>query len=60
MSDNFLYFDIYSKRIGFFFNNREKIGTVLGFFLTMMYIFITIAFFVTNLISIIKRVNVRA
>ena len=53
MSDNFLYFDIYSKRIGFFFNNREKIGTVLGFFLTMMYIFITIAFFVTNLISII-------
>ena len=60
MSDNCLFFDIYSKRIGFFFNNREKIGTYFGFFLTMIYIIISIVFFVNNLISIIKRVNVRA
>jgi hypothetical protein len=58
--NNCLFFDIYSKRIGFFFNNRERIGTYFGLFLTIMYIFISLVFFGVNLFFIIKRVGVRA
>ena len=31
---NLLFFDIYSKRASFYYNNHEKIGSYLGLFLT--------------------------
>ena len=57
--NNCLFFDIYSKRIGFFFNNRERIGTYFGLFLTIMYIFISLVFFGVNLFFVINRATVR-
>jgi len=55
MENNLAYFDIYSKRISFFFNNNEKIGTYFGFFLTILYILLSLILFFTYLFLIIKR-----
>ena len=55
MEDNLAYFDIYSKRISFFFNNKEKIGTYFGLFLTILYILLSLILFATYLILIFKR-----
>ena len=52
---NFINYDIYSKRIGFFFNNNEKIGTYFGFFLTILYIFFSLIIFLILLIRTIQR-----
>ena len=60
MSGNYLFFDQYSKPIGFFFNKRDKIGTYFGLFLTILYVFISFVFFVIYLIFIIKRIKLRA
>ena len=57
MSCNFVNCDIYSKQIGFFFNNRDKIGTNFGFFLTIIYIFISSFFFIFYLADTVKRTN---
>lgn len=42
---NYLDFDIYSKRITFFYNNKEKIGSVFGFILAILYTIILIILF---------------
>ena len=34
-------FDMYSKKIGFFFNDKEKVSSLFGFLLTMLYIFVS-------------------
>ena len=57
--NHFLNFDIYSKRIGFFFNEKEKIGTFFGLFLSLLYILIFLAFFAIHIFFTIKRVNIR-
>ena len=57
MDCNFEYCDIYSKQIGFFFNNKDKIGTNFGLFLTIIYIFISSFFFIFYLVSTLKRTN---
>ena len=59
MNNNFSNFDIYSNRIGFFFNDKEKIGTCFGFFLTTLYILISLAIFIIYLFSTLKRVNLK-
>ena len=56
---NILDFDIYSKRISFFFNKRDKIGTFFGLILTILYILISIILFMFYLIRTIKRVEVK-
>ena len=43
---NYLDFDIYSKALGFFYNNKERIGSVLGFILTIIYIIVTLFLFI--------------
>jgi hypothetical protein len=53
MEDNLAYFDIYSKRISFFFNNKEKIGTYFGLFLTILYILLSLILFITYLFLIL-------
>ena len=52
---SFIYYDIYSKRIGFFYNNHEKIGSFFGLCLTTLYILITLILFLFLLIRTIQR-----
>ena len=52
---NFTNIDLYSKKIGFFFNNSERIGSFFGFFLTILYIFISIILFIYQIIKTIQR-----
>ena len=33
----FINIDIYSKKLGFFYKNKERIGSYFGFFLTLVY-----------------------
>lgn len=56
---NFLYFDIYSKRITFFFNNKEKISSYFGLILTITYIFVSVILFIFYLIATIKRIEIK-
>ena len=58
-SINFLYFDIYSKRITFFFNNREKISSYFGLFLTLTYIILSLILFVFYFVSTIRRTEIK-
>ena len=59
MNNNLVNFDIYSKRISFFFNNNEKIGTIFGFIYTIMYILISLAIFINYLVYAVKRKNAK-
>ena len=52
---SFKYYDIYSKRIGFFYNNHEKIGSYFSLFLTVSYIIITLILFIFLLVRTIQR-----
>jgi len=52
---NYLDFDIYSRRISFFYKNKEKIGSTFGFILTVLYIIISVVIFLIYFIKIIKR-----
>ena len=54
-SINFLYFDIYSKRITFFFDSKEKISSYFGLTLTLTYIFASIILFLYYFIITIQR-----
>ena len=45
MTISFTDFDMYSKRIGLFYQKKEKIGTLFGFVLTMLYIFVSLFLF---------------
>ncbi len=56
---NILKFDMYSKRIGFFYNNHEKIGSYYGLILTLIYIFASIILFVYQMIGAIRRNEMR-
>ena len=57
---NIFDFDIYSKRISFFFNQKDKIGTVFGLCLTFLYILITSILFIIYLIKTIKRTDAKS
>ena len=52
---NFWTFDIYSKKICFFYNNQEKIGSYFGLFLTLVYIFASLILFIFQIIKAIHR-----
>jgi hypothetical protein len=56
---NYLFFDMYSKRAGFFFNNNEKIGSLFGLFLSFVYIIISIIMIINHLILVIQRKEVK-
>ena len=59
MKCNLSYYDIYSKQIGFFFNNKDKIGTNFGLFLTSLYILISLSLFIYYLYYTINRSNMK-
>ena len=55
---NLLFFDIYSKRASFFYNNQEKIGSYFGLFLTLIYIALSLILFIYYIINTLKRNNI--
>lgn len=61
MNTNFYFtdYDIYSKRIGLFFNKKEKIGSYFGLFLTISYIVLSLILFFILLIRTMQRKEIR-
>ena len=57
---NIFDFDIYSRRISFFYKSKEKIGSTFGFILTILYVIISIILFLIYFIKTIKREEVTA
>ena len=57
---NFLDFDIYSRRISFYYKGKEKFGTTFGFILTISYIVLSLIVFLIYLVKSIKREEVTA
>ena len=53
-------FDIYSRRIGFIYNRKDKIGTFFGLFMTFLYVIITLVLFVYYSIKTIERLEVKS
>ena len=58
-SFNFLYFDIYSKKITFFYNNKERISSYFGLFLTIIYILFSLVLFIYYFIVTIERLDMK-
>ena len=56
---NLFSFDIYSRRISFFYNTKEKIGAIFGYILTMIYVSSTITLFLIYIIRTINRTDVK-
>ena len=52
---SYINFDMYSKKIGFYYNNHEKISSFFGFFLTILFIFASLILFLYEIIKAIKR-----
>ena len=47
--------DIFAKKLGLFYNGKEKIGSSFGFALTMIYILASFFIFIYYTISIVKK-----
>ena len=56
---HFLDFDIYSKPIGFFYRDKERIGTVFGFILTILYLIICLSLFVFYTLTTINKSDMK-
>ena len=57
---NFLKYDIFSKKITFFFQKEDKISTYAGLMYTFLYIGIILALFIYNVNDIFQRTDMRA
>ena len=57
---SYLDFDIYSRRISFFYKNKERMGSTFGFILTSLYAVISIILFLLYFIQTIRREEVSA
>ena len=57
MASKFKYtkLDMYSKTIGFYYDNQEKIGSYFGLFLTIIYIFTLLILLFFEFIKVIQR-----
>ena len=53
-------FDIYSRRISFFYQSKEKLGSTFGFILTLLYVVLSIILFFIYFIKTVKREEVTA
>ena len=51
--------DIYARRIGFFYNNRERISSYSGLFLTFIYVVASIILFIFFMIKTAQRKEIR-
>ena len=52
---NYLHFDLYSKKIGFYYNSHEKISSFFGIFLTILYISVSLILFLYKIVLAIQR-----
>ena len=59
ISIDYLDFDIYSKSIGFFYNDKERIGSLFGFVLTVIYMILTLCLFIYYTLSTIKKSDIK-
>ena len=59
MNFNFTDFDMYSKRIGFFYQNKDRIGSKFSFILTIIYIFVSLGLFIFYTNQTIRRTNIK-
>ena len=57
LESNLLNADIYAKKLGLFYKNREKISSCFGFFLSFIYIFISLGIFVFYTIQTLQRLD---
>ena len=51
--------DIYSKKLGFFYKNKERIGSYFGFFLTIVYMCASLILFIYQIIRTFQRSEVK-
>ena len=61
MSSNFnlLSLDIYARRVGFFYKNKERISSYFGLFLTFLYVTASITLFIYYMIITVQRKEIR-
>ena len=59
MTFNIMDLDMYSKRIGFFYKNKDRIGSKFGFWLTFIYVTISFSLFLFYTSQTIKRTNLK-
>ncbi len=52
--------DIYAKKIGLFYKKKEKISTYFGFTLTLLYILISVIFFLVYIIQTFKHADLQS
>ena len=52
---HYLDFDIFSKSIGFFYHDKEKIGSIIGFVFTIIYIIISMILFLFYTVTTINK-----
>ena len=55
--NNYYFFDIYSQRASFYYNNHERIGTFFGLFLTIIYVLSSLIIFIIYLIRVMQRLD---
>ena len=48
-------FDIFGKRLGLFYNGKEKIGSLFGFSLTVIYTIVSLFIFIYYTLSVVKK-----
>jgi len=58
MNFNIKDIDMYSKNVGFYYYNKDKISSNFGFCLTIAYIFISLGLFLYYTCETIKRTNI--
>ena len=51
-------FDMYSQKIGFFYNRKDKISSNFGIFLTIIYIMASLGLFIFYITKTIKRTTI--
>ncbi len=56
--NNYYFFDIYSQRASFYYNNHERIGTYFGLFLTIIYVLSSLIIFIIYLIRVMQRLDI--
>ena len=59
MNVNYIDFDMYSKRIGLFYQKKEKIGTLFGLILTIIYISVSILLFIIYTSDVVNHRTIR-
>ena len=52
---NYSNFDLYSKKLGFYYKNQEKVGSYFGLFLSFLYIVVSLVLLIAQIVKVIKR-----